>query len=117
MQRNPAVVLESMIQMLPMLVQSPHIDVRRLTEELIEGIGLSKNVLMPPKDAAMSAAAAQQQELMIAGAQSPDGANAALAETQQALDQNVVEIDPNAPVEATPEEALAAGGGAPIRQQ
>jgi hypothetical protein len=30
----------------------------------------------------MSAAAAQQQELMIAGAQSPDGANVALTETQ-----------------------------------
>ena len=117
MQRNPAVVLESMIQMLPMLVQSPHIDVRQLTEELIEGIGLSKNVLMPPKDAAMSAAAAQQQELMIAGAQSPAGADQALTETQQALDQNVVEIDPNASGEAPPEEALAAGGGAPIRQQ
>ena len=119
MQRNPAVVMESMIQMLPMLVQSPHIDVRRLTEELVEGIGLSHNVLMPPKDAAMSAAAAQQQELMIAGAQSPDGANVALSETQAALDANVIEARPEEvlPQEgAVPEEALPAGGGAPIRE-
>jgi len=65
----------------------------------------------------MSAAAAQQQELMIAGAQSPAGADRALTETQQALDQNVVELNPEEQALTEPEDALAAGGGAPIRQE
>jgi hypothetical protein len=114
MQKNPAVVLESVIQMLPMLTQSPHIDVRRLTEEILQGIGMSSNVLMPPKEAAMAAAAASQQQLMMAGATSPDEAGAALEQAQQALNQ---EGDPApAAEEIAPEDALAAGGGSPIRK-
>ena len=113
MQKNPAVVLESVIQMLPMLTQSPHIDVRRLTEEIVQGIGMSSNVLMPPKEAAMAAAAASQQQLMMAGATTPDEAGAALEQAQQAISQEGQPVP--AAEEVAPEEALAAGGGAPIR--
>jgi len=120
MQRNPAVVLDSLIQMLPVLMQSQHIDVRRLTEELVEGIGLSTKVLMPPKEAAMAAAAAQQEAMVMAGAQTMEGADQALQDAHQTFDEGVVEVarGEDIPEEAiAAEESLAAGGGAPIREQ
>ena len=107
MRKNPGVVIESILQLLPVLTQSPHIDVRKLMEEIIHGMGMPSSVLTPPQDAAMAAAVSQQQQLMMAGATTPDQANQALEGTQAAL------MGAEGP--ASPEDALAAGGGAPIR--
>ena len=64
--------------------------------------------MTPPQDAAMAAAAAQQQQLLMAGATTPDQAGEAMIGVQEAV------MGAEGPA-AMPEEALPAGGGAPIR--
>ena len=113
--KNPAVLIESMLQLLPFLSQSEDVDSRRLTEEIIHGLGMPHSVVMPKQDVAVGAAASQQHELLKAHAitrdQAAEGMSAAVKAAASAPPEGAEGGE--APV---PEESLAAGGGAPIRQ-
>jgi hypothetical protein len=105
-QQNPAVLTETLLQMIPFLSQNENIDIRRLTEEVVEGLGLSQALLMPEEEALLKgqAEAAAEAQQSLGGAAVAEGGDlppelAALLEAEA----------------AAPEEALAAGGGAPIR--
>ena len=120
--RNPAVLSETLLQALPVLLQDPNVDTRRLIEEMIQGLGLPQNIIMTEKDVAekvaIETAAAQQQAL--GGAAAPAGGGGGGgplmgAEGDIPPDMLAAMMGSEAPV-ATPEESLAAGGGAPIRE-
>ena len=115
MQNNPAVMSETLMQLLPVLLQDPNVDTRQLMEELVRGLGLPNRILMPEEDVAMKVQAQQMAEQQLAmggaaaGAAPPMGAEGGLPPELVAL------MEGGAPPEAAPEESLAAGGGAPIR--
>ncbi len=120
--QNPSVLAETLMQMLPFLSQDPNVDTRRLTEEVLSGLGLPARILMPEEDVA----AAQQEAMMAAQSQSLGGAAAgqpAMEAQQQAEAEAAMADLPPELLAAlvggeggSPEEALAAGGGAPIRE-
>ena len=114
--KNPAVMIESMMQLLPFLTQSEDVDTRAMTEEIIQGMGLPVKVLVPKQEAEAAAAQAQQMQLQQAGAINP----AQAAEAQTAIAEQAMGLEGGeAPVGAegvAPEESLAAGGGSPIRE-
>ena len=120
--QNPSVLSETLMQMLPFLAQNPDVDTRRLTEEVLSGLSLPSRILMPEEDvAAMQQAAMQaQQAQMLGGAAA--GEPAIEQQEQAQLAQAMEQMTPdqlNALLEAEmggPEDALAAGGGAPIRE-
>ena len=97
---NPAVMIETLLQLIPLLQQDPNIDARQLSEELIKGLGMPTSLLMPEEDVAEAAQMQmeQQQQMALGGAAAGGGGPPMGAE---------------GPV--SPEESLAAGGGSPIR--
>jgi len=118
--RNPAVLSETLLQALPILMQDPNVDTRRLIEEMIQGLGLPQNIIMTEKDVAekvaIETAAAHQQSLGGAAAPAGGGGGPPMgAEGDIPPDMLAAMMGGEAPV-ATPEESLAAGGGAPIRE-
>tara|TARA_R110000744_G_scaffold18811_1_gene50162 strand:- start:250 stop:2049 length:1800 start_codon:yes stop_codon:yes gene_type:complete len=135
--KNPSVMIESLLQMIPFLAENENVDVRGLTEEIVSGMGLSRRIVIPEADleAMKQEAAAQQQAAMEAEAQAKLGGAAAgkpaieAQETQQATDQDaqieqeIANLSPEdlallesfAAAEAqgqSPEAVLAAQGGA-----
>lgn len=67
--KNPAVLLETLQAMVPLLAQAPNIDIYRLFEELVKGLGLPPDIVIPEEkaraaqaQAAQAAAAAEQQK-------------------------------------------------------
>ena len=135
--RNPGMMAETLIQMLPFLSQNENVDIRRLTEEILTNLGLPSRILIPEEDiiAAQQQAAAQEQAMIQAEQTAKLGGAAAgrpVIEAQQAAQaQQLLETLPpeeaaalaaklGAPVEGTEvatEEVLPGGGGAPIRGQ
>tara|TARA_R110000824_G_scaffold76290_3_gene193347 strand:- start:108 stop:1901 length:1794 start_codon:yes stop_codon:yes gene_type:complete len=136
--RNPGMMAETLIQMLPFLSQNQNVDVRRLTEEILGNLGLPNRILIPEADliAQQEAAAAQQQAMMQAEQQANLGGAAAgkpAIEAQQLaqLQQMMAQLPPEeAEAMATAlaekglggtveepetEDVLPGGGGAPIR--
>jgi len=133
--RNPGMMAETLIQMLPFLSQNQNVDIRRLTEEILTNLGLPSRILIPEAEliAQQEAAAAQQQAMMQAEQQAKLGGAAAgkpAIEAQQAaqLQQLMAQLPPDeaeammaavsgqeAGVEPEMEDALPGGGGAPIR--
>ena len=118
--QNPSVLAETLMQMLPFLMQNPNVDIRRLTEEVISGLGMPGRILLPEEDvAAMEQAAAEAAQAQALGGAAAGG---------PAIEAQAAEAMANMPPEmlaammggegadAAPEEALAAGGGAPIRE-
>ena len=118
--QNPSGLAETMVQMLPFLMQDPNIDTRKLTEEVVAGLGLPYKIVMPEQEVAEKVAAqaelAQQQSL----------GGAAIVEEEAAAAEGEAMLPPElemmamqqamAEAGATPEESFAAGGGSPIRQ-
>jgi len=101
--QNPSVIAETLLQLLPFLMENPNIDVRDLTEEIIRGMGLPQRIVLPEEDViaqqSLGGAAAGEPALeAMMGAAPPPGAEGGV------------------PPEAMAEEAFAAGGGAPIRE-
>lgn len=45
--KNPSVMIESLLQIVPFLAENPNVDMRKLTEEIISGMGLSRRVIIP----------------------------------------------------------------------
>ena len=120
--QNPSVLAETLMQMLPFLAQNPDVDTRRLTEEVLHGLSLPNRILMPQEDvAAMQQAAMQSQMAQQLGGAAAGGPAIAQQE-RAALGQTLAQLEPEqvqALLEASgesPEEALAAGGGSPIRE-
>ena len=58
--KNPAVLLETLQAMVPLLAQAPNVNVFRLFEELVTGLGLSRELIIPEAQARKAQAAAQQ---------------------------------------------------------
>ena len=120
--QNPSVLAETLVQMLPFLMQDPNIDVRRLIEEVVSGLGLPYSIVMPEQEVAEKVAAqaemAQQQAL--------GGAAIVEEEAQAEAEEGMEPLPPEleaiamqqamANMGATPEESFAAGGGSPIRE-
>jgi hypothetical protein len=135
--RNPGMMAETLIQMLPFLSQNQNVDIRRLTEEILGNLGLPSRILIPEAEliAQQEAAAAQQQAMIMAEQQAKLGGAAAgrpaieaqqLAQLQQMMAQlppDEAEAMANALAEKglggteepEAEDALPEGGGAPIR--
>ena len=136
--RNPGMMAETLIQMLPFLSQNQNVDIRRLTEEILSNLGLPSRILIPEADliAQQEAAAAQQQAMIMAEQQAKLGGAAAgrpAIEAQQLaqLQQMMAQLPPEeaeamatalaekglggAGPEPEAEDALPEGGGAPIR--
>ena len=57
--KNPSVMIESLLQMIPFLAENPNVDMRKLTEEIISGMGLSRRIIIPQAELE-----AMQQEQM-----------------------------------------------------
>jgi hypothetical protein len=136
--RNPGMMAETLIQLLPFLSQNQNVDVRRLTEEILTNLGLPARIMIPEAEiiAQQQAMAAQQQALIQAEQQAKLGGAAAgkpamEAKEQAQLQQLLASLPPEeaeamvmamaqqqsggeAPVEGA-EESLPGGGGAPIR--
>ena len=45
--KNPGVMLESLIQLIPFLAENENVDIRQLTEEVVSGMGLSRRIMIP----------------------------------------------------------------------
>jgi hypothetical protein len=110
--QNPSVMAETLMQLIPFFMQNPNVDIRRFTEEVVQGLGLPNKILMPEQDVAMEMAAQQQlaQQTALGGAAAPAGG--AEGEIPPELLAALM-AEGGAPA---PEDALAAGGGAPIRE-
>lgn len=74
LRKNPAVLLETLQAMIPLLAQAPNVDQFKLFEELIDGLGLPRRIIIPEAQArqqmaqAQQAAAQQQAEVAKGGA-------------------------------------------------
>ena len=115
---NPSVMIETLLQLIPLLQQDPNIDARRLTEELVKGIGLPTKLLMPEEDVAAVAQEqmAQQQQMALGGAAAAPGGGGGAPSPEELALLEMMGAGAPAGMEAAPEESMAAGGGAPIRE-
>lgn len=91
---NPAVRLETLIQLLPVLQKAPNIDQLALVEEVVRGANLPERILIPRE-----VAEKKMQE-------------AAVAEQTQSLGGAAVKL-PGPPAPGAPRQDAAAPGGAP----
>jgi hypothetical protein len=75
MQQNPAILAETLVQMLPYLTQDPNVDVRRLTEEVVRGLGFPNSILLTEQEAIDKVAAETElaQQTALGGAAAPAG--------------------------------------------
>jgi hypothetical protein len=135
--KNPSVMIESLLQLIPFLAENPNVDIRKLTEEVVTGMGLSRRMIIPKAELeameqeAMAAQAGNQQAQAAASLGGAAGGQPyieaqQLAQVQQAMQEMSPEqamalkkqiaektgID----IPATPEDALPAGGGSPVRE-
>jgi len=116
MKQNPSVVAETLLQLVPLLMQNPNIDIRRLTEEIVSGMGIPARVLLPEQEVAQKVAAETQlaQQQALGGAAAQGGGPPMGAEGD--IPPEMLAALMGAEGGASPEESLAAGGGAPIRE-
>ncbi len=132
--KNPAVMVEAIIQMLPFLADNPNVDFRGLTEQIVSGLGIPSQIVKNEAELqAEQEAAMQQQQAMMqaeqqkslggAAAGAPALAADAIAQDEAAVEQPAAEMPPELlallmgdAAAATPEESFAAGGGAPVRE-
>tara|TARA_R100001443_G_scaffold30696_1_gene44507 strand:+ start:2247 stop:4034 length:1788 start_codon:yes stop_codon:yes gene_type:complete len=135
LRKNPSVMIESLLQMIPFLAENPNVDMRKLTEEIISGMGLSRRIIIPEAELeAMAQEEAEAQQAMIQAEQQAAMGGAAggkpfieaqkaaeLAAAMESMPVEQVKALKDAIAEKTgvdipiPEAALPAGGGAPIR--
>ena len=116
--QNPSVLAETLVQLLPFLMQNPHVDVRRLTEEVVSGLGLPRKILMSELDVAAKAEAdaALQQQLALGGAAGAGGPVGPSGPDQGGMPPELAALMGGSPAAAQAEESLAAGGPSPLRQ-
>jgi hypothetical protein len=110
--KNPAVLLETLQAMIPLLAQAPNVDMFKLFEELVSGLGLPSRIIIPEAQArqamaqAQQAAAAQQQQVAKGGAavkeeepQQPGG--------RQPTERSVAQAQAGGEMDDLPPEVLA----------
>jgi len=109
--KNPAVLLETLQAMIPLLAQAPNVDMFKLFEELVSGLGLPNRILIPEAQArqamaqAQQAAAAQEQQVAKGGAavrqepQQPGG--------PQPTERSVAQAEAGGEMDDLPPEVLA----------
>ena len=136
--KNPAVMVESIIQLLPFLGQNPNIDFRMLTEQIVSGLGFpSRMVKTEDQLAAEQQEAMEQQQQMMAAEQQKSLGGAAAGAPALAAEAIAQDEEADAAAEGpapgadippellamllggeapTAEESFAAGGGAPVRE-
>ena len=70
-------MMESLLQLIPFLAENPNVDIRKLTEEVISGMGLSRRIVIPEAEleamqaeamAAEGGAAQAQAQVSMGGA-------------------------------------------------
>ena len=107
--KNPAVMIESLIQMIPFLAQNENVDIRKLTEEVVGGMGLSRRIVIPEAEleAMKQEAMAQQQAAMQAEAQAKLGGAAAGKPAIEAQEQAALEAQAQEAIDNLSEEELA----------
>ena len=75
--KNPSVMMESLLQLIPFLAENPNVDIRKLTEEVVSGMGLSRRMIIPEAEleamqaeamAAEGGAAQAQAQVSMGGA-------------------------------------------------
>ena len=136
LRKNPSVMIESLLQLIPFLAENPNVDIRKLTEEVVSGMGLSRRIIIPQAELE----AMQQEQMAQQGAAAQAEAQASLGGAaggeayiqQQQIAQIQQMISQMSPEDALkmkealaqqtgidipmPEDALPAGGGAPVRE-
>ena len=136
LRKNPSVMIESLLQLIPFLAENPNVDIRKLTEEVVSGMGLSRRIIIPQAELE----AMQQEQMAQQGAMAQAEAQASLGGAaggeayiqQQQIAQIQQMISQMSPEDALkmkealaqqtgidipmPEDALPAGGGAPVRE-
>ena len=65
MQQNPALVMETMQRLVPLLAQAPNVDMLKLFEELVKGLGLPHRILVPEEEVRAQQQAAAEQQAML----------------------------------------------------
>ena len=65
MQQNPAMLMETMQRLIPLLAQAPNVDMIKLFEELIKGLGLPHRIIIPEEEVLAQQQAAAQQQAML----------------------------------------------------
>ena len=113
---NPSVMIETLLQLIPLLQQDPNINTRQLTEEIVKGIGLPTKLLMPEEEVAEAAQMQmeQQQQMALGGAAAPGGGGGPAPSPEEMAMLEMMAMAGGE--QASPEESMAAGGGAPIRE-
>ena len=76
MRQNPGVMIETLQRLLPILAQAPNINMFTLFEELVSGLGLPQNLIVPENVARQGMAAAQAQQQQVELQRSQGGAAA-----------------------------------------
>jgi len=72
--QNPSVMSETLLKLFPVLAQDPNVDKRRLIEELVNGVGLSSNLLIPTEELeAQEMQAAMMMQAQMEAAQGAQG--------------------------------------------
>lgn len=82
--KNPAVMAETIIQMLPFLETAPEVDRRKLVESVITGLGFPSSMMRPEEEVAAEREAAAQAEQQAALGGAAAGAPAIAADAMAA---------------------------------
>ena len=82
--KNPAVLLETLQAMVPLLAQAPNIDTFKLFEELVSGLGLPNRLIIPE-------AQARQAQMAAAQAAAPSSSRSPRAEPRSKAPQRRTE--------------------------
>lgn len=86
--KNPAVLLETLQAMVPLLAQAPNIDIYKLFEELVKGLGLPSDIIIPEEKARAAQAQAQAAQAQLEQQKALGGA--AVKETQSESEAQAV---------------------------
>jgi hypothetical protein len=111
--KNPAVLLETLQAMIPLLAQAPNVDMFKLFEELVSGLGLPNRIIIPEAQArqamaqAQQAAAAQQQQVAKGGAAVKEEAQPQQPGGQQPTERSVAQAQAGGEMDDLPPEVLA----------
>ena len=111
--KNPAVLLETLQAMVPLLAQAPNVDMFKLFEELVSGLGLPNRIIIPEAQArqamaqAQQAAAAQQQQVAKGGAAVKEEEQAQRPGGRQPTERSVAQAQAGGEMDDLPPEVLA----------
>lgn len=108
--KNPAVMVESIIQMLPFLAENPNVDFRMLTEQVIAGLGFPGRMMKSEEQLEQEQQAAmQEQEQLMAAEQQRSLGGAAAGGPALEAEAMALEEEAALAAEAPPEELGAEG--------